>query len=57
MLCCSSKWESTRKHLTKLSDAVDLAEERDAIQRDLERWALVKLMRFIKVECKVLRLD
>jgi len=44
---------------TKLSDAVDTLEERDAIQRDLEtfeRWAHAKLMKFNKTKYKVLHL-
>jgi len=41
---------------TKLSGAVDTAEVRDNIQRDLdklERWALGKLMKYSKAKCKV----
>ncbi|KAK4832894.1 hypothetical protein QYF61_026444 [Mycteria americana] len=44
---------------TKLSGAVDVLEERDAIQRDLNRleeWAQVTLMKFKKAKCKVLHL-
>ena len=44
---------------SKLNGVVDTVEERDAIQRDLdklERWTLVKLMRFNEAKCKVLHL-
>ena len=43
----------------KLSGVVDTVEERDAIQRDLnrlKRWAWVNLMRFNTAKCKVLHL-
>ncbi|GAB0176693.1 hypothetical protein GRJ2_000134500 [Grus japonensis] len=42
---------------TKLCGGVDMLEERDAIQRDLdrlERWARVNHMKFNKAQCKVL---
>ena len=45
---------------TKLCDAVDTLEGRDAIQRDPDRtgkWACVKLMKFNKAKCKVLHMD
>ncbi|GAB0186778.1 hypothetical protein GRJ2_001143100 [Grus japonensis] len=44
---------------TKLSDAVDMLEGRDAIQRDLarlERWACANLTKFNKAKCKVLHM-
>ena len=44
---------------TKLGGAVDTAEGWDAIQRDLDKlkkWGCVKLRRFNKATCKVLRL-
>ena len=43
---------------TKLWDAVNKPEGREAIQRDLDRlehWAYVNLMRFNKPKCKILR--
>ncbi|PKU44525.1 hypothetical protein llap_5176 [Limosa lapponica baueri] len=44
---------------TKLCDIIDALEERDAIQRDLdrlERWACANFMTFHKAKCKVLHL-
>ncbi|GAB0208722.1 mitochondrial enolase superfamily member 1 [Grus japonensis] len=39
---------------TKLCGVVDTLEGRDAIQRDLERWARENCMKFNKAKCKVL---
>ena len=41
---------------TKLCGAVDMLEGRDAVQRDLERWAHVNLMKFNRAKCKVLHM-
>ena len=44
---------------TKLSGVVDTMEERDAVQRDLnrlERWAQVNLMKFNTAKCMILHL-
>ncbi|GAB0190610.1 mitochondrial enolase superfamily member 1 [Grus japonensis] len=44
---------------TKLCGVIDTLEERDAIQRDLdrlERWARAKCMKINKAKCKVLRM-
>ena len=39
---------------TKWCGAADMLERRGAIQRDLDRWAHVNLMKFNKAKCKVL---
>lgn len=41
---------------TKMSDAVNIQEGRNAIQRDLDIWAHVNLMKYDRTECKVLNL-
>jgi len=41
---------------TKLSSAVNTLEGRDAVQRDLERWASANLMKFNKAKCRVLHM-
>ncbi|KAJ7402718.1 rna-directed dna polymerase from mobile element jockey-like [Pitangus sulphuratus] len=53
--CTLSKLANT----TKLCGAVNTLEERDAIQRDvdrLEKWACANLMKFNKAKCKVLHM-
>ncbi|PKU33518.1 rna-directed dna polymerase from mobile element jockey-like [Limosa lapponica baueri] len=42
---------------TKLCGAVDTLEGRDTIQRALDRWAHVNLVKFNQAKCKVLHLD
>ncbi|GAB0187041.1 cAMP-dependent protein kinase inhibitor alpha [Grus japonensis] len=39
---------------TKLCGAVNTLEGRDAIQRDLDRWAHANCMKFNEAKCKVL---
>jgi len=44
---------------TKLSDAIDMPEGRDVIQKDMDnlnKWVCVNLLRLIKAKCKVLHL-
>jgi len=46
-------------NVTKLCSTADMLEERDGIQRDLdrlERWARANLMKFNKVKCKILHM-
>ena len=50
--CTFSKFSSD----TKLHGAVDTLQGRDAIQRYLERWACVNLIKFNKAKYKVLLL-
>ena len=41
---------------TKISDAIDIQEGRNAIQKDLDIWVHVNLMKFNRTKCKVLNL-
>jgi len=42
---------------TKLCGAVNMSEGRDAIQRNLERWACANLMKFNMPKCRDLHVD